>query len=478
MKNTVYTVITVMLLLATLCLPAAAQTWQLDNWYDGPDDDDVAYGNPIHDIEFRDNHQVFFGKYDRLYKWDLNAGWLWWHDYSGDRVSHVEVPRGDSTVVINTVDNRGRIEIHSTNDMSELVSYQVPFDEWMTFMSLDVDRGGFYIVLQYRHGFRGGIGNAGVARGTENFEARVYDTYEGGWTVSYEAGGDWDSPEGDLIMHPDYATWVPRFYRQSTPESDRITERTGSWSNETDFYFAPYGDHIDRIAITSRYGSDNSTTRIAGLADNNDIHVWSYGGELLYMLNQDEDYAAHDNILEFTNNGELIVTAYGRWVRFWDVGAQAADHSFWVEAMDDDESIESLAFSDNGKLMALGSSNGTAYIYEWTGGSAPTAPAKEVEPAQPTALLSNYPNPFNPETWIPYQLSETAEVTVTIHASDGKLVRTLELGQVPAGVYSEKDRAAYWDGQNEQGEPVASGVYFYTLTAGEFKATRKMVIRK
>ena len=95
-----------------------------------------------------------------------------------------------------------------------------------------------------------------------------------------------------------------------------------------------------------------------------------------------------------------------------------------------------------------------------------------------TVLLANYPNPFNPETWIPYQLSETAEVTVTIHASDGKLVRTLELGQVPAGVYSEKDRAAYWDGQNEQGEPVASGVYFYTLTAGEFSATRKMVIRK
>ena len=95
-----------------------------------------------------------------------------------------------------------------------------------------------------------------------------------------------------------------------------------------------------------------------------------------------------------------------------------------------------------------------------------------------TVLLANYPNPFNPETWIPYQLSETAEVTVTIHASDGKLVRTLELGQVPAGVYSDKDSAAYWDGRNAQGEPVASGVYFYTLTAGDFKATRKMVIRK
>ena len=99
-------------------------------------------------------------------------------------------------------------------------------------------------------------------------------------------------------------------------------------------------------------------------------------------------------------------------------------------------------------------------------------------PPKKTVLLANYPNPFNPETWIPYQLSEAAEVTVTIHASDGKLVRTLELGQMPAGAYSDRDRAAYWDGRNAQGEPVASGVYFYTLSAGDFSATRKMVIRK
>ena len=95
-----------------------------------------------------------------------------------------------------------------------------------------------------------------------------------------------------------------------------------------------------------------------------------------------------------------------------------------------------------------------------------------------TVLLANYPNPFNPETWIPYQLATAAEVTVTIHASDGKLVRTLELGQRPAGIYQTKGRAAYWDGRNALNEPVASGVYFYTLTAGDFKATRKMLIRK
>ena len=95
-----------------------------------------------------------------------------------------------------------------------------------------------------------------------------------------------------------------------------------------------------------------------------------------------------------------------------------------------------------------------------------------------TVLLPNYPNPFNPETWIPYQLAKPAAVTVSIYSADGKLVRMLELGQLPAGMYQGKDRAAYWDGKNAQGESVASGVYFYTLKAGDFAATQKMLIRK
>ena len=95
-----------------------------------------------------------------------------------------------------------------------------------------------------------------------------------------------------------------------------------------------------------------------------------------------------------------------------------------------------------------------------------------------TTLLPNYPNPFNPETWIPYQLSEPAEVTVRIYSVKGILVRTLALGQTPAGIYQNRSRAAYWDGRNDVGESVASGLYFYTLTASDFTATRKMLIRK
>ena len=95
-----------------------------------------------------------------------------------------------------------------------------------------------------------------------------------------------------------------------------------------------------------------------------------------------------------------------------------------------------------------------------------------------TRLLLNYPNPFNPETWIPYQLSASADVSVSIYAIDGCLVRRLELGHRSAGIYRSRSRAAYWDGRNEFGERVASGLYFYTLTAGDFTATRKMLIRK
>ena len=95
-----------------------------------------------------------------------------------------------------------------------------------------------------------------------------------------------------------------------------------------------------------------------------------------------------------------------------------------------------------------------------------------------TVLLHNYPNPFNPETWIPYQLAEPADVTLHIYAASGVLVRTLALGHQPAGIYQYRSRAAYWDGKNEVGESVASGVYFYTLTTGGFTATRKMLIMK
>ena len=458
MKSTVFSVIAVVLLLATLCLPVAAQTWVLEDSWSGPDDD---FHRGMFEIEFRDNNQVFYSRWNRLYKWDFEANRAWWLTFGerSETVDHIEVPRRDSDVVIHSVGGGGWLQIRDANDMNNLLATRDLGGGEI--LSLDVDEGGYYAVVQ-----SSAIGPI--------FYSEVYDIWgPNGWRFARHTGNDFGAPDGDLIMHPTYAADddTPRWYRQINPGSERFYEYTHSWDDLTDTFITTRWDRIDKIAARPR-----GNFRLAALDSGNVIHVWNWVGDHLFTFNQSEGFSAADHILEFTPNGELLVTAYEKNVRFWDMSTRELDHSFTVAASS--SNIAALAFSDNGKLMAIGDAKGKAYIYRWTGGSAPAAPPQKAEPAQPTALLSNYPNPFNPETWIPYQLSEAAEVTVTIHASDGKLVRTLELGQVPAGVYSDKERAAYWDGRNAAGEPVASGVYFYTLRAGDFSATRKMVIRK
>ena len=95
-----------------------------------------------------------------------------------------------------------------------------------------------------------------------------------------------------------------------------------------------------------------------------------------------------------------------------------------------------------------------------------------------TVLLPNYPNPFNPETWIPYHLANPSNVVITIYDARGSVIRRLELGHQREGYYTSRSRAVYWDGRNNVGEPVASGIYFYQLQADNASLLRKMVILK
>ena len=110
--------------------------------------------------------------------------------------------------------------------------------------------------------------------------------------------------------------------------------------------------------------------------------------------------------------------------------------------------------------------------------AAPQYPLSGSTNPETTQLFANYPNPFNPETWIPYDLAEDTDVHIHIYSLKGELVRQLSLGFQTAGTYRTSSRAAYWDGRNAAGEPVASGIYFYTLQVGHLKATRRMVILK
>ena len=155
----------------------------------------------------------------------------------------------------------------------------------------------------------------------------------------------------------------------------------------------------------------------------------------------------------------------------------AAGKIYWTEA----DKIRRANLDGSNRqdvVTGIGSLAGIALSVAPVNNDAPAAPGAVAATSEATALHANYPNPFNPETWIPYQLQHAADVTVTIYDLRGTIVRQLLLGHQPAGVYHSRSRAAHWDGRNALGEPVASGVYFYTITAGDFTATRKMLIRK
>ena len=98
-----------------------------------------------------------------------------------------------------------------------------------------------------------------------------------------------------------------------------------------------------------------------------------------------------------------------------------------------------------------------------------------VPPAKPARPI---PNPFNPDTWIPYDLAKDASVAIRIYDVKGQLVRQLDLSNQKAGSYVDRDRAAYWNGRDQLGQSVGSGIYFYMLKAGDFQATRRMLILK
>ena len=459
MKNTVYTVIA-LLLMATLCLPATAQTWQMEKGTSrGVDADESIY---ISDIAFRDNHLVCFGKGAHLFSWNLNTGSVWQVDHGGrdEAVTHIAIPRRNGSVVIHGYGTRGRgrLEIRRTDNLSFIASANV----YDALGDLSVDDLGDYVV--------------GHTVGW-NIDER-YFTFDiwgnNGWQLKRNHMNERATAASGI--HPVRKDGFPYRYFCFWDDPDAIREKAGRQWRWGDTYTTAWAGNIPVTDIA--VGIFQGATHIAGLLDHSRIDVWDWTGNYLFTFNRNSPKALIDDILEFTPNGELLATARAGEVIFWDMSTREKDPSSFDTNIYPSSSITALAISNNGKRLAVGTEDGWVRIYNWTGGTAPAAPAPDAEPAQPTALLSNYPNPFNPETWIPYQLSETAEVTVTIHASDGKLVRTLELGQRPAGVYSDEDRAAYWDGQNEQGEPVASGVYFYTLTAGEFSATRKMVVRK
>ena len=164
-------------------------------------------------------------------------------------------------------------------------------------------------------------------------------------------------------------------------------------------------------------------------------------------------------------------------IRLWDADTRELKntlegHTWWVYSM---------AFSPDGLALASGDYEGTIRLWDMSPYITPSAPtAIELSPPLPasTALLANFPNPFNPDTYIPYQLHAPAQVRLSIYDVRGALVREIDLGYRAAGQYLTSTTAAHWDGRNQGGQHVASGVYLYRLQAGPVAHVRKMVVVK
>ncbi|MDE0636041.1 MAG: T9SS type A sorting domain-containing protein, partial [Candidatus Poribacteria bacterium] len=254
------------------------------------------------------------------------------------------------------------------------------------------------------------------------------------------------------------------------------------WEVDTGAHLRTLKEHARDVRSVS-FSPDGKT--IASGSFEGPIHLWEANtGAHLRTL---EGHAWGVNSVSFSPDGKTIASgSFDRTIRLWEVDTGAHLRTLEGHTI----LVYSVSFSPDGKTIASGSSDGTMLLWNYrsdadeTGLDEPFSVESRgkklvtLGQIKRNQLFQNYPNPFNPETWIPYQLAEPADVTLHIYAVDGGLVRTLSLGYQGVGIYHNRSRAAYWDGKNELGEKVASGAYFYTLSAGDFSATRKMLIRK
>ena len=248
------------------------------------------------------------------------------------------------------------------------------------------------------------------------------------------------------------------------------------WKRDGDTFTFQYAWKVQELSNHSRlaFASDANDSPVLAVPRAKETQIWKLLPEHPQLLKTlDAGFPVH-----FSPDGRYLFAGRERTLQIWDWQAETQlDHPSIPEYFD---------VSRDGTILLSHANTGQIHI--WDG--------KALLPSQPVAvelngkrfvtlggvkqnqLLQNFPNPFNPETWIPFRLADESDVTIHIYAPTGQLIRHLPLGRIPTGDYSSQSEAVYWDGRNQTGEPVSSGIYLYTINTGNFSATRRMLIQK
>ena len=251
------------------------------------------------------------------------------------------------------------------------------------------------------------------------------------------------------------------------------------WKRVADTYVFQYAWEGTFDSSPAFMTNADGSTVLAGIGENG-IHVWKLLADnplLLTTLNA-------EGPVQFSSDGRYLFTNFyskqDDYFQIWDWRtSRPIKHSFSIPSyislskdgsvlMSRDYDTDQYLIYDVKKLISL-----LPYPVEPKGKQFVT-----LGQIKKNQLLQNFPNPFNPETWIPFRLAYKSDVTIRIYTPTGQLVRSLLPGIMSAGDYSSQSQAVHWDGRNDNGEPVSSGIYLYTINAGDFSATRKMLIRK
>ena len=382
----------------------------------------------------------------------------------------------------------------------------------------------YLMLVQSDHGFLGATTKTGTktggAGGAANISGRIamvaLGPFKQSWsdenikiTIAHELGHTFGlrhdfRKEGHIMSYnPEEAgwNWEPdvRYHRFN---SNWLSERSKNWLKAHRVFnkctSPPAADNPIEIKVRDASQTAQTPTPLdsglPGTIGLDTINAGSPMHSITVSPNSDNEYKIHLDIedLDGLHHVELIAPSLESYTGCRRKDGKCKDESsvakWWYSSkrltrssieFDVTELMTQYPKGFYTKIAAIDDGGNTLYFdLQIVPGASRNAPLAQKHLPKETALLVNYPNPFNPETWIPYQLAEPADVSLTIYDIQGGVVRDLDLGHQRAGMYHSRARAAYWDGRNAVGEPVASGIYFYTLTTGDFSATRKMLIRK